>query len=33
MRYNELALELLAICIPHQDGEILLSTFPNNTTR
>ena len=28
----ELACELPAICLPHQDGEIPLSAFPNGTT-
>ena len=28
----ELAYELLAICLPHQDGGIPLSAFPNGTT-
>ena len=31
-RYNELAPESPAICLPHQDGGILLSTFANVTT-
>ena len=25
--------ELPAICLPHQDGEILLSAFPNGTNK
>ena len=32
MRYNELAYELPAICLPHHDGGIPLSAFPNGTT-
>ena len=28
----ELALELPAICLQHQDGDIPLSAFPNGTT-